>query len=122
MVAAGTPGMGRVERSSARRAVRIGLIFGAVAVYLALVGLLPLIHERWIIVDVLTLGHAVLIALGLGAGIVVARGRVGRPGRAVLVLSLVAGALAGFLTALLVLAVETIGLRSIFIVPRPTVR
>jgi branched-chain amino acid transport system permease protein len=118
-MAAGTPGTGRVERSSARRALRTGLVVGTAAVYLALVGLLTLTHERWIIVDVLTLGHAVLIALGLGAGIVVARGGVGRPGGAVLALSLVAGALAGFLTALLVLAMETVDLRSMFIALSP---
>ena len=61
------------QRSPLLRAVQIGLVFGVIAVYLAIVGLLLMIHGRWIIVDVLSLGHAALIAIGLGAGNVIAR-------------------------------------------------
>ncbi|MBV9523322.1 MAG: hypothetical protein JO010_11045, partial [Alphaproteobacteria bacterium] len=48
----------RRERSLLRRAVTIGLVFGVVAVYIAIVGILPLIDARWIIVDVVSLGDA----------------------------------------------------------------
>ena len=44
------------QPTASRRAVRIGVVFGVVAVYLAIVGLLLMIHGRWIIVDVLSLG------------------------------------------------------------------
>jgi branched-chain amino acid transport system permease protein len=105
----------QMQRSPLQRAVRIGLVFGIVAVYLAIVGLLLMIHGRWIIVDVLSLGHAALIAIGLGAGIAVARGAARRVSGQVLVQSLVAGAIAGVFPAVLVTAMEAIDLRSIFI-------
>ena len=103
------------QPSPLQRAVRIGLVFGVVAVYLAIVGLLLMFHGRWIIVDVLSLGHATLIAIGLGAGIAVARGAVGRVTPQILVHSLIAGAIAGGLPAVLVVAMQVLDLRSIFI-------
>ena len=82
-----------------RRALRIGLLIGTVVVYLAIVGLLLMIHGRWVIVDILTVGHAALIAIGLAAGVFVARGEAHRASLQGLVRSLVAGAIAGFLPA-----------------------
>ncbi|MFZ1430389.1 MAG: branched-chain amino acid ABC transporter permease [Geminicoccaceae bacterium] len=98
-----------------RRALRIGLLIGTVVVYLAIVGLLLMIHGRWVIVDILTVGHTALIAVGLAAGVVVARGETRRASLHGLVRSLVAGAFAGFLPAILVLTMQTIDLRPIFI-------
>ena len=103
------------QRSPLQRAVQIGLIFGVIAVYLAIVGLLLMFHGRWIIVDVLSLGHAALIAVALGAGIVIARGAIGRVAGRVLVHSLIAGAIAGGLLAVLVAAMQVLDLRTIFI-------
>lgn len=67
------------ERSPFARALRIGLVFGVIAVYITVVGILPLISARWIVVGVVSLGHAALIALALGAGAAVAA-RGGPPG------------------------------------------
>jgi branched-chain amino acid transport system permease protein len=102
-------------RSPAQRAVQIGLIFGVIAVYLAIIGLLLMLHGRQIIVDVLSLGHAVLIATGLGAGLVIARGETRRMTGPILLQSAVAGAITGGFLAVLVVAMEIIDLRSIFI-------
>jgi branched-chain amino acid transport system permease protein len=103
------------QASPLRRAVQIGLVFGVIAVYLAIVGLLLMIHGRWIIVDVLSLGHAALIAIGLGAGNVIARGETRSVSGPVLTESLIAGAIAGALLGLLVVAMEVLDLRSMFI-------
>lgn len=98
-----------------RHAVRIGLLLGTVLVYLAIVGLLLMIHGRWLIVDILTVGRAALIAIGPAAGVVVARGEARRTSGQGLVGSLIAGAIAGFLPAVLVLSMQTIDLRPLFI-------
>jgi branched-chain amino acid transport system permease protein len=106
----------RVKPPSATgRAVRIGLVFGVVALYLAIVGLLLMLHGRWIIVEVLSLGHAVLITVALGAGIAVARGGEGGVTAALIGRGLLAGAIAGAFLAVLVVAMEVLDLRSIFI-------
>ena len=85
----------RQERSPFARALDIGLIFGVVAVYITVVGILPLISARWIVVGVLSLGHAALIALGLGAGAAVAARRTPPSSGRSLCASLLAGARRG---------------------------
>ena len=50
------------------RAALIGLLFGAGAVHLSIVGVLLMLHQRWIVVDTLSLGQATLVTIGLGAG------------------------------------------------------
>src|SRR5258707_14911676 len=94
----------RRERSPLERAVVTGLIFGVVAVYISVVGILPLIAARWIIVGVASLGDAVLIAIGLGAGAVVAKRRSTGAFSQLVLPSLVAGAITGGLLALPLLA------------------
>ena len=51
-----------------RRAALIGLAFGAGAVHIAAVGVLLAMHQRWIIIDVLSLGQAALLLIAGGAG------------------------------------------------------
>ena len=46
-----------------RRAILIGLAFGAGAVHLAVVGVLLMLHQRWIIIDTFSLGQAVLLVI-----------------------------------------------------------
>jgi branched-chain amino acid transport system permease protein len=112
-------GDGARERSPLRRAAGVGLVFGVVAVYGATVGILPLMDARWIIVNVVSLGDAALIAIGLGAGAMVAA----RPNcsefRALALPSLLAGGVAGGLLALLALAMQVLPLRRIFIALSP---
>jgi branched-chain amino acid transport system permease protein len=102
-------------RSPFHRAIVIGLSFGVVAVYLAVVGILPMINARAIIVDVLTMAHAALLAIGLGAGAYLARGKRDEPTGTIVLNGLIAGVITGGMLALLVVAMNSIDLRSIFI-------
>ncbi len=92
-----------------RRAVLIGLGFGAGAVHIAAVGVLLAMHQRWIIVDVLSLGQAALLLIAGGAG-AMARGAL--PG-------LLAGAAAGVPIAALTVTMALVPLHSIFIALSP---
>jgi branched-chain amino acid transport system permease protein len=102
-------------RSPFHRAIVTGLSFGVIAVYLAMVGILPMINARAIIVDVLTMAHAALLAIGLGAGAYLARGKRDEPTGIIVLHGLIVGAITGGMLALLVVAMNSIDLRSIFI-------
>ncbi len=122
MTAAETVRVGRNrrrERSPLQRAVRIGIVFGVVAVYIAVVGILPLMNSRWIVVDVLSLGDAALLAIGLGAGAAVAARRSPSGYLPLAFQSFIAGGLAGSLLALLTAAMSFFDLRRIFIALSP---
>jgi branched-chain amino acid transport system permease protein len=96
-----------------RHAVMMGLLFGFIGVYVAAIGLLLMLHERAIIVGVMSLGHASLLAIGLGAGLVAARGteRLGTR----LTRGILSGAIAGAFIALLPIIMQMIALRWMFI-------
>ncbi|HZZ60013.1 MAG TPA: branched-chain amino acid ABC transporter permease [Roseiarcus sp.] len=108
-------------RSPIRTALGVGLVLGAVAVYCAIVGILPLMDARWVVVNVVSLGDAVLIAIGLGAGAAVAARTASSAFGALAPASLLAGAVAGALLALLALAMQVLPLRQIFIALSPAV-
>jgi len=109
----------RPARPPLRRTVGVGLVFGVVAVYIAVVGILPLIDARWIIVNVVSLGDAALIAIGMGAGAVVASRRSTSDFRTLAASCLLSGAIAGGLLALLAVAMRVLDLRPIFIALSP---
>ncbi len=111
----------RQERSTFARALNIGLIFGVVAVYITVVGIVPLINARWIVVGVVSLGHAALIAIALGAGAAVAARSRSSEFWPLAPPSLLAGGIAGGLLALLTLAMQFLNLRPIFIALSPAV-
>ena len=108
------------KRSPFRRALRIGLILGVVAVYGATVGILPLMDARWVIVDVVSLGDTALIAIALSAGAVIAARMRSSEFWPLVPPSLVAGGVAGGLLALLALAMQAFPLRQIFIALSPS--
>ena len=107
------------ERTLIEQSLNIGLIFGAIAVYVAVVGILLVMDARWIVVGVASLGDAVLLAIGLGAGVALAAKRGQRSLAQLAPPSLVAGAVAGALLALLAVAMTYLDLRSIFIALSP---
>ena len=109
----------RRARAPFRRALGIGLVLGVVAVYGATVGILPLMNARWVVVDVVSLGDAILIAIGLSAGAAVAAQRRASEIWPLAPPSLLAGGLAGALLALLALAMQALPLRGIFIALSP---
>jgi len=58
----------------------VGLLFGVVAVYLCLVGLVETFRLRWIIANVIGLGQMMLLITAIVAGFVYARRVGGRRG------------------------------------------
>lgn len=100
-----------------RSAVLIGLSLGILALHLAIVGLLAMLNERWIIVGVLSSGHATLLATGLGAGAATARHR--EQGASTVLLGGLAGAIAAVPLAILALVMLHVDLRWMFIALSP---
>jgi branched-chain amino acid transport system permease protein len=108
------------------RAVLIGLAFGAGALHLAVVGVLLMLHKRWIIIDTLSLGQAIMLLLAASAGAMadsrIAAGRIAAGRGAVqgtalqrLGIGLLAGAAASLPLAALTIVIATVSLQSIFI-------
>ena len=95
--------------------IRRGLLFGAAGVHLAVVGLLLLLHQRWIVVGTISLGQATLLLLAMGAGIMATPSGTRHTPPALLLSGLVAGAAAGVPLAGLVSAMQLIPLQGIFI-------
>jgi branched-chain amino acid transport system permease protein len=88
-----------------RRATLIGLAFGAGAVHIAVVGVLLAMHQRWIVVDTLSLGQAALLLIAGSAGAMAARPVAG----------LIAGAAAAVPIATLTVVMSVVPLNTIFI-------
>jgi branched-chain amino acid transport system permease protein len=103
--------------SALRHTVFMGLLFGVIGIYLAAIGLLLMLDERAIVVGVMSLGDATLLALGLGAGLLAARGTDALATR--LLRGIVAGAIAGGMVALLPLIMDAVSLRWMFIALSP---
>jgi branched-chain amino acid transport system permease protein len=105
-----------MRHNPAVRAALIGLVFGAVAVHLAIVGVLLMLHHRWIVVDTLSLGQAILVGIAVGAG-AMATARVETKGGVVghLGIGVIAGAACGVPVAILTVATVLLPLQSIFI-------
>jgi branched-chain amino acid transport system permease protein len=101
--------------SRLREAIAIGLLFGVIGLYLAAIGLLVVLQQRWVIVDALGLGQTTLVAIALGAGAAVGRRGGADPTLSRLARSLLAGALAGGMVALLSGVMNAVDLRWIFI-------
>ena len=111
-----------VAVSPLRRCVNIGLTFGVVALYCAVVGIFPLMDARAIIVGFVTLADVVLAGIGIGAGIAVAARRDDATLAQLSLRSLLAGAIAGSFLALLLIAMQLLDLRSIFIALSPALK
>jgi branched-chain amino acid transport system permease protein len=97
----------------------IGLIFGIVAVFLALVGFVEALHARWVVDRLLSLGQVLLVILGLAVGYTAARRSKGKIPRATLA-GIGAGAVAGALVAGLVVLGNAVDLRRMFVNASPT--
>jgi len=110
--------------SMMRRAIKAGLIGGGAAVYLCLVGIVPRFDEREVISGLLNLGRTILILTVLATGYLAARPAKVLPGQPEppapkagvgLTAGLVSGAIAGFLTAVLLLLGDAIPMRNVFV-------
>lgn len=98
--------------------IRVGLIGAAVAIFLCLVGIVPVFHTRPLIKDVISLGQTSVVLALLATGLVAARTADMRGTLSVLP-GAVAGAIAGAgLTALVILG-EVINVRAVFLNASP---
>jgi branched-chain amino acid transport system permease protein len=94
-----------------RDVVAVGLVAGAVAIYLCIVGIVPIFGERPLVEDVVTLGAASLLITGLAAGYLAAQRAPAGP-VAALGGGMLAGVIAGAFLAGLILLSATFALRS----------
>ena len=101
-----------------REVVRVGLIAGAVAIYLCLVGIVPVFNERPLIDGIISLGEAFLIGT-LGVAGAVAAHRAPRTVPGVLLAGGLAGLLTGLALTLLILIGSAINLRQWFLNASP---
>ena len=99
-------------------AVRVGLVGGVVAVYLAAVGMVGRFDERHVIIDVIRLSWTFLLIVAMGCGYIAARKAAGaaggRPLRAVAAGALSA-AVTGAVLGALVLLGDVINVRRVFV-------
>ncbi|MDR5709783.1 MAG: branched-chain amino acid ABC transporter permease [Armatimonadota bacterium] len=97
---------------------RVGLVFGAVAWFVSLAGLVEALHGRWVVDGVLSAGQVLLLGMLLASGWVAARRTGGPPARR-LWAGLLAGAVVGFCVGLLVWLRSQVDLRSMFVNASP---
>src|SRR5262249_30265341 len=97
--------------------IRLGLIFGVVAVYLCLVGIVEAFKGRLVLGNMLGLGWTVLLITALGGGYTAARRR-GSAGAAVLACGFVVLLTVLMLAALLLLG-SMVDLRAMFVNASP---
>src|SRR5438093_5608286 len=110
MARAGTAGPG-----SWRSVVRTGALWGAGAVFLALVGLVEAVSRRQIVAGVLSLSYTFILLAGLGSGVQVSRRWAGSAAWQRLAGGAAAGGLAGVLVGLLVVIGRSANLRLMLI-------
>lgn len=103
--------------------IKIGLLGGIVAIYLALVGILTALANRMIVTGVISLGQIILLSVFILFGYTAAQRAAAKQAKTPVAWCLLSGAIAGliislFLSALVVIA-PAINLRSIFINASP---
>lgn len=99
--------------------VQIGLIGGAVAVLLSLVGMVEAFNKRDIIAGVISLGQTLLLIINFTIGYIAAKRTGSRDWRVILVSSVVAGLIVGAVVAGLVLLNQVINLRAVLVNASP---
>ncbi len=102
-----------------RTLLRTGLIGGIVAIYLCLVGIVPVFHDRPLIVGVVELGQAALLITFGGVGYLAARGQVAVSRLRALVAGTAVGAITGAFPTGLVLVSSAVDLRAVFLNASP---
>jgi len=101
-----------------RRVLRVGLLGAAVALYLCLVGMVEVFQTRALVTGVITLGQTTMVLAGVGAAYVAVRGRsMDRRGAAAA--GALAGAVTGAFPTALVVIMEVVNLRAMFLHASP---
>jgi len=106
------------SRESWLSTVRVGLLGGTIAVYLSLVGIVPLFDERPLISGVMSLGQTALVLTMAGAGSIAAR-RATRGRGQVIAAGALAGAITGGFVTLLVILGAAVDLRAFMLNASP---
>ncbi len=101
------------------RLLRTGLLGSVVALYLCLVGIVPVFGDRPLISGVVALGEASLLMTYAAIGFLAARPFQAQSRLRMIVFGAAAGALTGVLPALLVVAASAIDIREVFINASP---
>jgi len=97
------------------RTLTTGLVFGGFAFYFAMVGIVTMFHGRWIIVDIVSLGHALLIMIAGASGLYIASKTKAHNYSGLLLQGLGSGAIVGAVMALLIFVIANFKLRFIFV-------
>ncbi|MCK6430032.1 MAG: hypothetical protein L6Q72_13225, partial [Burkholderiaceae bacterium] len=101
------------------RVLQQGLAWGAIAVFLALIGMVEAFAARQVVADVVSLAMLLLFVAGFAPGYAAGSDGTGRPPGARLGDGAAAGALAGAVLAALVVLAGLINLRHVFINASP---
>ena len=102
-----------------RQAIKIGLIGGIIEILSALVGMAEAFSRRYIISDVISMGHTLLLVVVMFTGYIAAKQAARSEPLRVLINSLVSGLILGGLISLLVMLGTTVNLRAVFINASP---
>jgi branched-chain amino acid transport system permease protein len=98
---------------------KYGLITGVAILYVSLVGMVEAFDKRDIIAGLLSLGKALLVVISLGMGYITASKLAdGQAGRALLS-SLITGLIGSLMIVLLLLGIETVNMRAMFVNASP---
>jgi branched-chain amino acid transport system permease protein len=106
-------------RSIWQHGVKTGLIGGVVGVLLSLIGMVETFNHRYIISEVISMGHTLLLLTGVFMGYVAAKRTTPRSAVRALLNSTISGVMVGLFLALLVLLGKSVNLRSVFINASP---
>jgi len=117
---------GRVQELELRRAVRLGVLGGVTAIFIAAVGMIEAFEDRNIIQPFLTLSYTALLLVPLLYGYLAAKlpdpvegMQQAEPGARNVLAGLIAGTLTGFGAALFVLLINSFDMRDVFIALSP---
>ena len=123
MSASTIPMTGTMQPASSRRhlrtILRTGLLGGVIAIYLCLVGIVPVFHDRALIVGVVELGQAALLIAFGAVGYLAARDQVRASRLRAVVAGAAVGAITGAFPAGLVLVSSAVDLRAVFLNASP---
>lgn len=100
-------------------ALRRGLTWGGVAVFLAMVGMVETFAERQVVAGVISLGLTLLALVGVAAGYQAAQGQGGRSVASALWRGALAGTVAGAVVAGLLVLGSVLNLRTMFVSASP---
>jgi branched-chain amino acid transport system permease protein len=108
------------EQPSWRRSLKVGLIWGGIAVFLSMVGMIDTFAARQVIAGIISLGSGLLLLTGLAAGYQAAQWRDGSGRAAAVLRGMLAGCLVGAATAALVALASVVNLRAVFVSATPS--